>query len=577
MRTFANKQNTSKDARSGDQAARTRAGHRQQRRMEDQFVQRPQRAEAERWEGGESKDIRSSFAHDFSRISVHAGVGSYIQPKLKVNAPRDKYEQEADKVADEVTRIPEQQLPNAYANRTGCFKCQSDQQEKDHRILQMREIGAPVLQRITTSSSTAEVLRSHGRPLDSATRSYMEPRFGYDFSNVRIYTDSNAATLATALRAEAFAMGQNIVFNRGVYSPHDSTGRWVLAHELTHVIQQRGSTQDQLTRERGNGPLSIQQLVATTEIIRLSASDCASDCAKEDGKGSATGKFSITIYADKEGPFLLLPLTHKVGHSWLRLEDDQGRYWTYGFWPQEGYDPSNIRADVEGCVHHPDTSHKPTASQRFELTATQFAAAFKTAGDICKKRPKYNLFGLQCTEFVKRVLAAAGLGSFGGFGLIWESPNALDSWIRTHSLILGTSFTAATSAAGKGGAGSFGLDITYRYQFYSLLGQKLRLYGLGRSEISGPIKSITTGAGLELNPQKVWLPAPFIEGGGILGDLSPMPEQSRFGAGITGSVGLRYNIDEVGIIGIEYNIVKDLVNKDPALHRLMLTAGIRFY
>jgi hypothetical protein len=158
--------------------------------------------------------------------------------------------------------------------------------------------------------------------------------------------------------------------------------------------------------------------------------------------------------------------------------------------------------------------------------------------------------------------------------LIWESPNALDTWIRTHSLVLGLSGTAASTGQETG---SVGLDVTYRYQFYSLLGQKLRLYGLGRAEIGGPVKSLSAGAGLELNPQRIYLPAPFIEGGGAMGDLSAQSGPTRFGAGLTGAAGLRFNIDEIAVVGVEYNVVKDLVNQDPTLHRLMLTAGIRFF
>jgi hypothetical protein len=499
----------------------------------------------------------------------------FLQTKLTVNRPGDRYEQEADRVAERVMRmtIPAKADTQTPQLQRACPRCPKEEEKIVRR--QAESGGTP---NVTPElESRLQSLRGGGQPLPPSVRNFFEPRFGQDFSQVRIYTDIKAANLATTLQAIAFTRGRHIVFNRGIFSPNTSTGKRILAHELTHVVQQRGSTQDQSVLTQRNSSISVQQSTAMPIIARLSASDCARDCAKEDGKGVATGLFSITIYADNEGPFLLLPATHKVGHSWLRLEDDIGRYWTYGFWPQEGYDPSNIQADVEGCVHHPDTSHKPTASQRFELTAAQFSAAFTAAVDTCSNLPKYNLFGLQCTEFVKQVLATAGQGSFGGFGLIWESPNALDSWIRTHSLVLGTSVTAATSASGDAGVGSFGLDLTYRNQFYSLLGQELRLYGLGRAEISGPVKSLAAGAGLELNPQKVWLPAPFIEGGSILGDLSPVPEQSRFGAGVTGAAGLRYNIDQLGVVGIEYNVVKDIVNADPALHRLMLTAGIRLF
>lgn len=82
-----------------------------------------------------------------------------------------------------------------------------------------------------------EVLRSSGQPLDAATRAYMEPRFGHDFSRVRVHTDTLAAESARAVNANAYAMGNDLVFNDGQYNPYSSPGQSLLAHELTHVVQ----------------------------------------------------------------------------------------------------------------------------------------------------------------------------------------------------------------------------------------------------------------------------------------------------------------------------------------------------
>jgi hypothetical protein len=81
-------------------------------------------------------------------------------------------------------------------------------------------------------------LRSPGRPLDAATRAYMEPRLGYDFSNVRVHTDDAAARSARSIDALSFAVGADIAFDSGRYAPHTPVGREVLTHELTHVAQQ---------------------------------------------------------------------------------------------------------------------------------------------------------------------------------------------------------------------------------------------------------------------------------------------------------------------------------------------------
>jgi outer membrane protein OmpA-like peptidoglycan-associated protein len=83
-----------------------------------------------------------------------------------------------------------------------------------------------------------EVLRSPGRPLDDETRSLMESRFGHDFSGVRVHTNSPAAESARAVDALAYTAGEHVAFGDGQYAPGTSAGRWLLAHELTHVVQQ---------------------------------------------------------------------------------------------------------------------------------------------------------------------------------------------------------------------------------------------------------------------------------------------------------------------------------------------------
>src|SRR5205085_6395919 len=80
-----------------------------------------------------------------------------------------------------------------------------------------------------------EVLRSPGEPLDAATRAFMEPRFGHDFSQVRVHTDARAAEAAHAINAVAYTVGHNIVFGEGRYAPRVGEGQQLLAHELTHT------------------------------------------------------------------------------------------------------------------------------------------------------------------------------------------------------------------------------------------------------------------------------------------------------------------------------------------------------
>jgi hypothetical protein len=87
-----------------------------------------------------------------------------------------------------------------------------------------------------------EVLRSAGQPLDAETRAFMEPRFGHDFANVRVHTDTKAAESARAVSALAYTVGNNVVFGENRYAPSTQSGRQLLAHELAHTIQQRGAS-----------------------------------------------------------------------------------------------------------------------------------------------------------------------------------------------------------------------------------------------------------------------------------------------------------------------------------------------
>jgi outer membrane protein OmpA-like peptidoglycan-associated protein len=93
-----------------------------------------------------------------------------------------------------------------------------------------------------------EVLRSPGQPLDTQTRAFFEPRFGHDFSKVRLHADARAAESARAVNAIAYTVGSDIVFGMGRHQPATRAGRELLAHELTHVVQQAGASESATLR-----------------------------------------------------------------------------------------------------------------------------------------------------------------------------------------------------------------------------------------------------------------------------------------------------------------------------------------
>ena len=104
-----------------------------------------------------------------------------------------------------------------------------------------------------------EVLGSSGAPLDAAERAFMEPRFAHGFGDVRVHTGARAAAAARSVHAQAFTVGRDIVFDSGRYAPGSAEGRQLIAHELTHVVQQRGAVRP------GTGGLSIDAADSASE------------------------------------------------------------------------------------------------------------------------------------------------------------------------------------------------------------------------------------------------------------------------------------------------------------------------
>ena len=101
-----------------------------------------------------------------------------------------------------------------------------------------------VAQREETESPVKQVVRSPGSPLDSDTRSDMEARLGHDFGDVRVHTDGEAGASAKSVQAQAYTVGNHVVFGEGSYQPGSDSGKRTLAHELTHVVQQRSGPVD---------------------------------------------------------------------------------------------------------------------------------------------------------------------------------------------------------------------------------------------------------------------------------------------------------------------------------------------
>ena len=140
----------------------------------------------------------------------------------------------------------------ACGQHTGGGNC-TDCRKKREGVLQRR--AATSNEPTTVPPLVSEVLRSPGQPLDTNTRAFMQPRFGYDFSSVRVHTDEKAAESARAVNALAYTVGRNVVFGGGQYLTGTNMGQKLMAHELTHVVQQSNAS----SGRQLHGKLTVNQ------------------------------------------------------------------------------------------------------------------------------------------------------------------------------------------------------------------------------------------------------------------------------------------------------------------------------
>lgn len=175
-----------------------------------------------------------------------------IQPKLSISQPGDENEKEADRVADQVMRmgpsdnkITRDDQIEVYRK---CAACEMKKAEEDKMMTIIRKPSLPSSSGLEASDETTNEINnirsSGGHSIDASTRGFMESRFGYDFDSVRIHTDESAVGAANSVNPRTYAIGNDMVFGKGQYEPHTSEGRRLLAHGLTHVIQQSKNSGD---------------------------------------------------------------------------------------------------------------------------------------------------------------------------------------------------------------------------------------------------------------------------------------------------------------------------------------------
>ncbi len=268
-----------------------------------------------------------------------------VQAKLTVGPAGDKYEKEADHVADQVMKMPaatqaEQGQPSVQR-----------QGEEDVPVVQTRPLAnsiTPLVQRqaeeedapavqtkrqdpraaFEAGSAIEDQLQAQkgsGSPLPGETRSFMEERFGADFSGVRVHTGSQASQLNRQLSAQAFTHGQDIYLNDGKYDPGSSEGQRLLAHELTHTIQQTGGIHRKAAVAVSAAPAGkIQrELWTRTQLVREGGEvGVKAKVAKFFGKASTYDKILNLLdqysQASRDEKLALLSKLQNLISAWLK-------------------------------------------------------------------------------------------------------------------------------------------------------------------------------------------------------------------------------------------------------------------
>jgi len=197
----------------------------------------------------QSRGSKNPALNNVSRRSkaVRNILAAGVQPKLKIGAVNDPAELEADRVADQVMRMPDKAASSEIEStkpvgdilRRKCADC-DDETIQRKEIPEIRMKGdAGSSGGGTASPETSRAINSlgAGTPFPVSERRFFEPRFGRDLSNIRLHTGGTADAASKAINARAFSLGNSIAFANGEYSPGTHSGRTLMAHEITHALQ----------------------------------------------------------------------------------------------------------------------------------------------------------------------------------------------------------------------------------------------------------------------------------------------------------------------------------------------------
>jgi Domain of unknown function (DUF4157) len=239
----------------------------------------------------QTQEPGSRFNHNFAQIPLHSpdapASASYkviadrqripftpatqrtpmpLQAKLTIGQPEDRYEQEADRVASQVVKQIHAPAQSALGQSVQRHGDPEDLQAKPNISSLQRSPSLAVGEAIAGGEASPDLASTlnragSGQPLDPALQQSMGQAMGADFSRVRVHTDERADQLNRSLQAKAFTTGQDVFFRQGTYEPSSLGGQKLIAHELTHVVQQREGAASQ------SPPTQIQRLIIDGEKV----------------------------------------------------------------------------------------------------------------------------------------------------------------------------------------------------------------------------------------------------------------------------------------------------------------------
>ena len=227
---------------------------------------------------------------DFSQIPMEPPATEKAQSSPVLGMPEHECEREAERISNEVMRVSEPKAHPASRLESPIHKSQPLQVMR----AQTADVGSTAV-----SPEVHQTLRSAGQPLDFGTLNFMESRFGHDFGKVRVHTDEEAADAAKSIGARAFTVHHNIVFGRGEFAPSTEAGNRLLAHELTHVVQQQAHASHMAgIVQRAPSTLESSTSVSERQNVRVLMGELIEVISADDIRELMTDEDSNPVPAD---------------------------------------------------------------------------------------------------------------------------------------------------------------------------------------------------------------------------------------------------------------------------------------